>query len=201
MSTVETATRLMTADEFYDFVHRPENSNRWFELDRGEVIELPPPTKPHGFLCIRVGSKLDAYAAQRKKGYVTSNDSGVIVEREPDTVRGPDIAFYEDAATFDELHPKYGEVPPRLAVEVLSPDDRFVRVMRKIMEFLKSGVGMVWIIDPGYRTVTVYRADKPPTTFGEDQEVTGEDILPGLRIAVSELFRLPGEQPNPPPTP
>ena len=41
MSTVETTTRLMTAEEFCDWVQRPENANRWFELVRGEVIELP----------------------------------------------------------------------------------------------------------------------------------------------------------------
>jgi hypothetical protein len=35
----------------------------------------------------------------------------VILERDPDTVRGPDVALYEDASSFAELHPKYGEVP------------------------------------------------------------------------------------------
>src|SRR5262249_1828355 len=124
MSTGTTAAKLMTADEFCDFVHRPENDHRWFELVRGEVIELPPPTKPHGVVCVNVSMILGNYCQQRGKGYVTGNDSGVILAREPDTVRGPDVGLYEDADTFEELHPKYGEVPPRLAVEVLSPNDQ-----------------------------------------------------------------------------
>jgi len=111
--SMEIATKRMTAEEFCDWVHEPAQANRWFELVRGEVIELPSPTKPHGVVAITVGRILANYADLAGKGYVTANDSGVILERDPDTVRGPDIAYYEDAVTFAELHPKYGEVPPR----------------------------------------------------------------------------------------
>ena len=113
MSTGST-TKLLKAEEFFDWVHLPENTNKWFELVRGEVIELPPPTKPHGVVCINVGYVLSSYSRHRRKGYVTGNDSGVILEHDPDTVRGPDVAYYEDAQTFAELHPKYGEVPRAL---------------------------------------------------------------------------------------
>jgi Uma2 family endonuclease len=192
MSTGTTATKLMTADEFFDFVHLPENDNKWFELVRGEVIELPPPTRPHGVVCVNVGTELILYCRQRKKGYVTCNDSGVILERDPDTVRGPDVALYEDAKTFEELHPKYGEVPPRLAVEVLSPNDKAKQVTRKITDYLKNGVDLVWLIDPEAHDVTVYRRDRGPVLVEKDQELTGEEILPGLRCRVSEFFLLPG---------
>src|ERR671924_452684 len=145
----------LTAEEFCEFVHRPENANKWFELVRGEVIELPPPMKVHGVVCGNAAWLLGTYVRQRRKGYVTSNDSGVILERDPDTVRGPDVALYEDANTFAELHPKYGEVLPVLAVEVLSPNDRADRVTRKITDYLRNGVRLVWLVDPEIRTVTV----------------------------------------------
>ena len=57
--------------------------------------------------------------------------------------RGPDVAVYGDAQTYEELHPKYGEVPPRLAVEVLSPNDRADRVIRKLTDYLRTGVPIV----------------------------------------------------------
>src|SRR5207248_1351272 len=148
MSTVSTPTELMTAEEFCDWVHRPENSDKWFELERGKVIELPPPIKRHGVLCANVARVLGNYAFQVGKGYVTSNDSGVILERDPDTVRGPDIALYEGARSFDELPPKYAEIPPRVAVEVLSPGDRADQITHKITDYLRNGVGLVWLIDP-----------------------------------------------------
>lgn len=194
MSTATTAKKLMTAEEFGDWVHQPEQANKWFELVRGEVIELPAPMKPHGFVCIRVGQALMAYADQRGFGYVTCNDSGVILERDPDTVRGPDVAFYEDANTYAELHPKYGEVPPRLAVEVLSPSDRIGKVMRKIMDYLRNGVELVWLIDPETRNVTVHRPGKEPYVVEENQELTGEEVLPGFRCRVADFFALPGDR-------
>ena len=198
-----TSTKLMTAEEFYEFVHRPENVDRCFELVRGEVIELSRPTKPHGVVCIRVGRLLDAYAEQRGSGYVTSNDSGVILERDPDTVRGPDVAFYEDAATFDELHPKYGEVPPLLAVEVLSPNDKPGKVMNKITNYLQSGVQRVWVLDPELRQVFIHRLDQSYRTLTQSDELI-DDVLPGFRCRVADIFRLPGEKavtpsPSPPP--
>ena len=199
MSTIAEATKLLTADEFYEFVHRPENANKWLELVRGEVIELASPTKPHGFLCANVARLMGNYTYQRNKGYVTSNDTGVIVERDPDTVRGPDVALYEDANVIEEIHPKYGETSPLVAVEVLSPEDRASLVFRKIAEFLKSGVRMVWIVDLERRTVTVHRPDKPQVVVEAEQELTGDDVLPGFSCKVSDIFRLPGDKR--PPTP
>jgi Uma2 family endonuclease len=123
----------------------------------------------------------------------------VILERDPDTVRGPDVAVYEDANTFAELHPKYGEVPPRLAVEVLAPNDRAGKVLRKINDYLRSGVRLVWVIDPEIRTVTVHRPGQPQAEFDENQELTGADVLPGFRCRVADFFLLPGEQAKQPP--
>jgi Uma2 family endonuclease len=75
-----------------------------------------------------------------------------------------------------------------LAVEILSPNDRAARVVRKITDYLKNGVGLVWLVDPEDRTVTVYRPDKGPFVVEGDQELTGEDILPGFRCRAAEFF-------------
>jgi Uma2 family endonuclease len=193
MSTESMTAKLMTAEEFCDWVHRPENADKWFELVRGEVIELPPPLKLHGAICGNVAWVLGGYVRQRRKGYVTGNDSGVILERDPDTVRGPDVALHEDADKLEEIHPKYGEVPPRLAVEVLSPNDRWSKVTAKITDYLQNGVALVWVVDPQNRDVTVYRPNQAPYTVSGNQELTGEDVLPEFRCPVREFFWMPGE--------
>jgi Uma2 family endonuclease len=196
MSTTTTAKKLMTAEEFGDWVHQPEQADKWFELVRGEVIELPPPFKPHGVVFYNIARILGNFLFERGKGYLTGNDSGVILERDPDTVRGPDVALYEDAETFAELPPKYGEVPPRLAIEVLSPNDRAGKVLRKINDYLRCGVGMVWVIDPEIRTVTVHQPGKAQIELNENQELSGEDVLPDFRCRIADFFRLPGEKPK-----
>lgn len=193
MAEPATITKLMSAAEFAVFVHRPENTDKWFELVRGEVIELPPPYKRHGFVCVNIGRILGNYTFQVGHGYLTGNDSGVLLERDPDTVRGPDVAFDEDAQHYEELHPKYGEAPPILAVEVLSPSDTFKRVSAKIADYLRTGVKVVWLVDPEERTLTVYRPGGHYTAFTEGQEVVGDPELPGFRCVVGELFKTAGD--------
>jgi Uma2 family endonuclease len=192
-----TKPKLMTAEQFFDWVHRPTNENKWFELVRGEVIELPPPGRPHGVVTGNAVWILGGYVRKRRKGYLASNDAGVILERDPDTVRGPDVALYEDAQSFEGLPAKYGEIPPRLAVEVLSPDDRADRLMHKITDYLRTGVALVWLIDPELRTVTVYRPDKGPRVYHENEELTGEDVLPGFRCGVADFFYMPEQEKQP----
>jgi Uma2 family endonuclease len=191
MATV--ASRLMTAEAFYDFVHRPENRDKVLELERGEIVEMPRPGKRHGVVCGNSTGILRNFAIARKKGYVCSNDTGVVVERDPDTVRGPDVLFFEDAARFLEVEEKYGEDPPLLAIEVLSPNDTYAEIRQRVQEQLTFGTKLVWVIDPEARKITVHRPDKPDYSLGENDELTGDDVLPDFRCKVAEFFKLPGE--------
>ena len=188
-----TATELMTAEAFFAWVHRPENADRWFELERGKVIEMPPPGERHGYLSGNIGRILGNYTFQRGRGYVCTNDAGVILETDPDTVRGIDVTVYDDSRGYDELTPKYAAHLPQLAVEVLSPDDRPGKMMRRVAQFLRQGILLVWVVDPEGRDVTVHRLGREADVISEPDEITGEDVLPGFRCPVSEFFRMPGE--------
>src|SRR5947209_12633315 len=132
-------TKLMTVDEFWDFVHRAENRDRRFELVRGEVMEMSLPGKLHGFVCCNIAALLFLFARQRKKGYVCSNDTGFIVKRDPDSIRGPDIMFFEDADSVEQIDRKWGSTPPRLSVEVLSPNDSMTEMNERIAQQLTAG--------------------------------------------------------------
>jgi len=195
MATV--TTKPMTATEFYDFVHRPENSDRVFELERGEIVELTRSGKRHGFVCANTTRVLVNFAQLRRKSYVCSNNVGMIVERDPDTVRGPDVMLFEDVASIDDLETKYGERPPRLAVEVVSPNDSPGKLNRKIREQIGFGVLLVWVVDSEMRCVTVYRPGQGRSieqyTLEDTEELTGEDVLPDFRCQVADFFAFPGQ--------
>jgi Uma2 family endonuclease len=193
-------TKLMTADEFIVWCSRPENDNRRFELVRGEVIEVPSPTKIHGVVSANVAGHLWNYCRQHG-GYITTNDAGTLLERNPDTVRGPDVAYFTDAESFEELHSKYGEHPPILAVEVLSPNDRASKVLRKIDDYLNNGVLLVWLIDPEERTVRVLKPGELSKTLTAEQEIDGNGVLPDFRCALSEFFKIPKHLLTEAPTP
>jgi Uma2 family endonuclease len=194
MATV--ATKLLTAEEFYEWAHRPENRDKVCELERGEIVAMSRPGKLHGLVCANVVRILGNFAAQRKKGYVCSNDTGVVTERNPDTVRGPDVLFFEDAERIEQVEEKYGEQPPLLAVEVASPNDTPGKSMRRVTEQLRFGTRLVWVLDPDARNVVVYQLGKDDKVIEEAQELTGGDVLPDFRCQVAEFFALPGRPPT-----
>jgi Uma2 family endonuclease len=114
-------------------------------------------------------------------------------------VLGPDVAYFTAATTFNDIHPKWGVVPPVLAVEVASPSDRAGRVNAKIHEYLDNGVKIVWHVDYEERNVTVYRPNTQFVIVPEGGELTGGDDLPGLSIKVADIFKLPGAPNTNPP--
>ncbi|MDB5308661.1 MAG: Uma2 family endonuclease [Gemmataceae bacterium] len=196
---VTAPANLMSVDEFWDFVNRPENESKFLELRKGKVIELSRPTRRHGAVTSNMALELGLYARRIGQGYVASNDSGVILVDEPATVVGPDVAYFTDANTFDEIHPKWGEEVPVLAVEVLSPTDKPSAVNEKIEDYLKNGVNIVRLFDYEQRKVTVYRPDRTLSVLKDAEDLTGGDELPGFTCKVADLFRLPAQPFQPPP--
>jgi hypothetical protein len=91
MATVATK---MTADEFVAWLEGLDNGDKVYELERGEVVEMPSPGELHGVICFLIVRLLGNDVFQRGKGYLCSNDTGLLVEHDPDTVRGPDIMLF-----------------------------------------------------------------------------------------------------------
>jgi len=191
MATV--ASKTISAEEFFDWVQRPENRDRRFELEEGEIVEMSLPGERHCAVCANVTRILGNYTFAQKKGYVCSNDMGLILKRDPDIVRGPDVTLYTQARRYDELQVKFAETLPALIVEVLSPNDRISKIMKRTALYLKKGVPMVWLVDPETRDVTVCRPGKESLFLEENEDLTGMDVLPDFRCRVADLFNLPGE--------
>lgn len=190
MSTVATAR--MTAEEFFDWANQPENAGKRYELENGEPIEMPPPGDRHGTVNSWIGHLLWMYAIRRGRGRVSSNDSALIVEIDPPTVRGPDLMFFDESTPVANISPRFPNALPSLVVEVLSPSDRWSKVQIRVKQYLQRGVPLVWIVDPIDYTVTVFRAGEMQVVLEESDELTGNGVLPDFRCRVAELFSLPG---------
>jgi Uma2 family endonuclease len=183
MATV--GTKLITIEEFEKIPDPPDGSR--LELVRGEVVVMPSSKARHGVICHRISRLLGNEVDPNKLGWVTTNDTGVILERDPDTMRGPDVAFWSIVRQ-PALPAEYFEIPPDIAVEVLSPEDRRKEVREKIKEYLTHGVKLVWLVDPETRTVTVYQGSFRGTELDESDTLTGGDMLPNFSCKVSDLF-------------
>jgi Uma2 family endonuclease len=187
MSTT-TTKKLITADEFAKMPDPIDGSKQ--ELVRGEIITMPPPGFVHGLVQLNVAIALRTHARQTKSGRVTTA-SGAITEEGPDTVRGPDVAFWSFKRLPADRVPKvYANVAPDLCVEVLSPGNTNEKMTRKIKEYFTSGVQMVWVLDPDEQTVTVYRQPGDGRVLWNNTTISAEDLLPGFSCPVAEFFQL-----------
>jgi Uma2 family endonuclease len=160
------------------------------ELVRGQIKVMNQPYPSHGEICLTIGSLIREFVRKRKLGRVVSNDGGVITERQPDTVRGPDVAFFSYQRIPGGRFPKRGylEVAPELAVEVKSVFDRWSEINKKIAEYLKAGVLVVCVVDPDTDSVQAHYPDKSPRVFQADEELVLPEVLPDFRVIVRELF-------------
>lgn len=176
---------LVTAEEF---AQRPDPGYRE-ELVRGRIVPMSQPKPRHGEICNRVGRILGNWAEDRDLGRVLSNDTGVITERGPDTVRGADVSFYSFARVpKGPLPDRYLDVPPELVVEVLSPMDRWPKVLAKVAEYLDAGTTVVLVLDDQRRVAHLYRADGTTRLLGVDEDLTIPDLLGDLRVRVERFF-------------
>ena len=176
-----TTTRRIATEE--DLRNTPDDGI--YELVDGE-IRLSPAGGRHGMTSMALVSLLGPYVKQHQLGYVFGPDTG---HRLPSgNVRCPDVSFIAKGRFPNEAVPTDFAIPSDLAVEVLSPKDRPRWILDKIGEYLEAGVRLVWIIDPQKQRATVYRSLLDVRELGPDDELAGEDVVPGFRCRLGELF-------------
>jgi Uma2 family endonuclease len=180
-----TETALLTAEEY---LLLPDNG-RPTELFRGKVIPMNVPTPRHGEICVQTSYLLRRYLETNNLGRVVSNDAGVLTERNPDTVRGADVAYYSYTRVPRGPLPRgYLPVPPELVFEVRSPTDRWSEIVIKVGEYLRAGVTVVCVLDQQTATAHLFEADEPPRALSADEEQTFLGILGDFRAPVRQFF-------------
>ena len=180
-----TADMLLTAEKYAQL---PDNG-RPTELVRGRVIEMNVPTPWHGYVCSNISGILRAFVKERDLGRVMGNDSGVVTERDPDTVRGADVCYYSYARLpKGPLPKKYLSVVPELVFEVRSPDQGWKQLQAKAIEYIQAGVSVACVADPAKLRVRVYRPEDDPSVLNADDLLNLSDVLPGFEVLVAKLF-------------
>jgi Uma2 family endonuclease len=183
MSTA--VTPLLTAQ---DFARLPDRGIPT-ELVRGRVVTMNVPAPRHGQICSKIDRLVGNFADEHRLGHLVVNESGIVTEHDPDTVRGADVAFYSYSRVPPGPFPSgYLDVLPEVVFEVRSPTDRWPQVLTKVGEYLEAGVGVVCVLDQVSESLQVYRADELPRTLHGEDELTLPDVLPGFGVAVHCFF-------------
>lgn len=186
MATVATS---MTTEELLAL---PENGvERW--LIAGELQEQPMPVRNrfHSRVMTCVATELENWRRRQPepRGQVLTGDTGIRLQRDPDTTVGADLAYVSaEVLAQQSQESTIVDGLPLLVVEILSPSDTWEHVNTKIDVYLAAGIPLVWIIDPHWRTVTVHSPGVEPVLFTSRQELTAEPHLPEFRVLVQQLF-------------
>lgn len=176
--------RLMSAEELLhnDVPHKST------ELVRGVLVVREPPGSWHGRLAARLLFRLGQHAYAHGAGELFGQDTGFLIERDPDTVRAPDVAFVSTARMPEVGRRGYSPIAPDLVVEILSPSDRPSAVLEKVADWLEAGTRLVWVLDPERGIARVHRADGTIDIVRLDGALDGEDVLPGFSCALGEVL-------------
>jgi Uma2 family endonuclease len=177
--------RLLTAEDLFAL---PDNGGAT-ELVRGELIDMSPGSPSSSEIGFNIGAPLWNFVRPRRLGVITGELAGYVLARNPDTVRAPDIAFVRaDRVPPQAQRDFYWQVPPDLAVEIVSPSDRPRQVRDKCLEYLDAGVRLVWLVEPKHQRVTVYLPDRSTRTLGRTDALDGGDVLPGFTLPLADVF-------------
>jgi Uma2 family endonuclease len=173
-------------------VSRPSETNgdSLYEIINGQTVELPSMGAYTTWIALNLSYLLQSFVSPRKLGTVAM-EMLFILDAVKNTRRRPDVAFVSAGKwPPDQPPPETGDwdIIPDLAVEVVSPNDLFEEVIKKMAEYFRLGVGQVWVVIPSQRQIYVYESPTKPTVICADQELDGGDLLPGLRLPVSSLF-------------
>ncbi|HEY7329790.1 MAG TPA: Uma2 family endonuclease [Gemmataceae bacterium] len=136
---------------------------------------------------------LNSFCRERHLGWVLPEGTSFqCFPAHPSKVRRPDTVFIRLQRLSLEQATTEGHCPvaPDLAVEVISPNDTAYEIDEKVREFLDAGVLLVWVVNPEQRTVKIHRASGTGTILQENDEISGEDVIPGFRCRVGD-FTLP----------
>ena len=136
-----------------------------------------------------VSTLLDQHSRANGLGVVFAARTGFKISTNPDTVRAPDAAFVrrERVEAVGEAD-SYGPGAPDLAVEEVSPNDRFSEVEENVADWLAAGTGMVLVVNPRGKTVTVRLSEKEARILSKGEILDDGEVVPGWTLPVADVF-------------
>lgn len=183
---IHSPAKTYTVDEFWDYVHLPENAGRRLELVNGEIVDKDESTQLTAVIGGRIGYFLNQYIIPRNSGYVTGAMAYYALSTRD--LCSPDVAYISK-----ERHPilngDFFPIAPDIAIEIIKPKSKAAQLKNKMAAYADGGVHLVWEVYPSLKSINImyYPVGKGKSLDKEDILDCG-DILPGFTLKVSEIF-------------
>lgn len=166
-----------------------------FEIINGERIIIMPGVARHVEIIRALSRILDQFVSKHNLGEIYT-EAPFVLEYKPDWVRGsrvPDLMFFS-RTRFDEYKknmPDWQSKPfiivPDIAIEIVSPNDTFTVINRKVTNYLRDGVRSIWVIDPQQKNAMIHNQEQTQILQTNDNIIV-PDILPEFELLLSGLF-------------
>ena len=172
----------ISAESFFQMGDMPGS-----ELIEGVIFQSMPTGHIHAQLELFLGALLLLFVKKHKLGRTFAGEVGIIVKRDPDSVRAADIAFMSHARYKTLTSASYLDVAPELIVEIMSPDDRWTAVNAKLADYFSANVLEVWLVDPQRDVIHIAKPDQPIFQIKRGESLQS-DLLPGFKVTVADIF-------------
>ena len=184
--TLDPVVRL-THEQFYELCKVNQNL-RLERSSTGELILMPPTGWESGRQNSKLNLRVGLWAEQDGTGIVFDSSTGFSLPNEAD--RSPDVAWVEksriEAITPDPA--RFLPLAPDFVIELRSATDKLITLERKMAEYRDCGVRLGWLIDPAEKQVQIYRLGRPTEYLNQPAQLSGEDVLPGFVLTLSEVW-------------
>ena len=162
-----------------------------YEIVNGVPEEKEMPGARHGMIAARLLTRLNNFIEANQLGVAFTEVNFNLGHNE----RIPDLSFVAANRIPPEGVPEgVWQIPPDLAVEIISPNDLHEKVSNKVLEYLEAGVKQVWIVSPEIRTVTIFRSMEQVQVFAANRKLESPDLLPGFSCPLAEIFPVATQQ-------
>lgn len=190
VAKIMTANEIISASEYAARKLDLPESGRWTELVAGQIVTYSPPDDDHGNIVRNLLLAFSNFAHKTQQGYACF-EIGLIVHRDPDTVRCPPACYFMDGERFAEIDNLIASTRPTVVAEIASTNDRRLKMATRVEEYLELGIPVVWVIDPHEKQVHVYEPGRISKRYGETRILYGGSAFEGFQTPVADLFALP----------
>jgi Uma2 family endonuclease len=173
----------LTVEEFDEIAGLPENADKRLEFIGGEIVEVVT-NNYASEIAITISAAIKPFAKRHNLGRVTGADGGYMVAGEKYM---PDVAFISKQRQPNPCHEAWNPQAPDLVVEVVSPSDVPREITHKVVNYLAAGT-VVWVIYPDKQQAEVFEPGRPARTLNIGDVLDGGDVLPGFKLALSDIF-------------
>jgi Uma2 family endonuclease len=161
------------------------------EVIEGELVMSPKNNFEHGQICARLLAALVNFNQKEKLGVVLDSSTGYWMQNR--NCRAPDISFIPKDRLrelgFTPTTRRFFPGAPDLAVEVMSPSNSRTELNQRLRDFFSSGTQIAWVINPEAQSVEICYALDRRKLVGPGAELDGEQLLPGFRYPIGDLFK------------